>query len=237
MLQIRDLHPWDLTATAARALQRQLAAQVVLEDRFGPIERVAGVDVGFPRRGDQEMARAVAVLLRYPDLAPLAESIVEEPVRFPYVPGLLSFRETPAVLSALQRLPAPPDLVLVDGQGRAHPRRFGIACHLGLLLDRPTLGCAKSRLVGEHAEPGSEAGAWSPLLHHGETIGAVVRTRTGVKPLFVSVGHRLSLETAVSLVLACCHGLRLPEPTRLADQLASGRTPAARARLPQERLL
>ena len=236
-MQIRDLHPWNLSPPEARALQRRLAAEVVLEDRFGSIERVAGVDVGFPRRGDQEMARAVAVLLTYPDLTQLAESVIEGPVRFPYVPGLLSFRETAAVLSALQPLPAPPDLVLVDGQGRAHPRRFGIACHLGLLHDRPTLGCAKSRLVGEYAEPGAEAGAWSPLLDRGETIGAVVRTRTGVKPLFVSVGHRLSLETAVALVLACCRGVRLPEPTRLADQLASGRTPAARARLAQERLL
>jgi deoxyribonuclease V len=183
------------------------------------------------------MARAAAVLLSFPDLTPLGDSLVEEPVRYPYIPGLLSFREAPAVIAALEGLSEPPDLIMVDGQGRAHPRRFGIACHLGLLLDRPALGCAKSRLIGDYDEPPPEPGAWTPLTHHGEVIGAVVRTRAGVKPLFVSVGHRVSLETAVALVLACARGLRLPEPTRLADQLASGRTPAARARLPQERLL
>jgi deoxyribonuclease V len=236
-MEVRPLHDWDLGPAEARAVQRRLAAEVVSEDRLGEIRRVAGVDVGFPRRDGQEMARAAAVLLSYPDLAPLGEGLVEEPVRYPYIPGLLSFREAPAAIAALERLPEPPDLIVVDGQGRAHPRRFGIACHLGLLLDRPTLGCAKSLLVGRYAEPALEAGAWTPLTDRGEVIGAVVRTRTGVKPLFVSVGHRVSLDTAVGLVLACTRGVRLPEPTRLADQLASGRTVAARARLTQERLL
>jgi deoxyribonuclease V len=236
-VEVRPLHSWDLAPAEARAVQRRLAAEIVVEDRLGEIRRVAGVDVGFPRRGDQEMARAAAVLLSFPDLTPLGDSLVEEPVRYPYIPGLLSFREAPAIIAALERLPEPPDLIMADGQGRAHPRRFGIACHLGLLLDRPALGCAKSRLVGRYDEPPPEPGAWTPLTDHGEVIGAVVRTRAGVKPLFVSVGHRVSLETAVALVLACGRGLRLPEPTRLADQLASGRTPAARARLPQERLL
>jgi deoxyribonuclease V len=237
MLTIRDLHPWDLPPAEAREVQRRLAAEVVAEDRLGAIARVAGADVGFPRRGEQEMARAAAVLLSYPDLAPLGEHILEEPVRYPYIPGLLSFRETPTVVAALQRLPAPPDLLMVDGQGRAHPRRFGIACHIGLVLDLPTLGCAKSVLVGKYDEPAQQAGAWTPLVHHDEVIGAALRTRVGVKPVFVSVGHRVSLETAIRLVLACTRGVRLPEPTRLADALASGRTVAARARLAQDRLL
>jgi deoxyribonuclease V len=237
MLTIRNLHSWDLTPGEARAVQRELAAQVIAEDRLGPIARVAGGDVGFPRRGEQEMARAAAVLLGYPDLAPLGESLIEEPVRYPYIPGLLSFRETPAVVAALQGLPAAPDLLMVDGHGRAHPRRFGIACHLGLVLDLPTLGCAKSRLVGHHDEPGNEIGAWTPLVDHDEIIGAVLRTRPGVKPVFVSVGHRISLETAIRFVLACGRGVRLPEPTRLADALASARTVAARVRLAQAQLL
>jgi deoxyribonuclease V len=237
MLTSRDLHPWDLPPAEARAIQRALAAQVEAEDRLGVITRVAGADVGFPRRDDQPMARAAAVLLSYPALAPLGESLIEEPVRYPYVPGLLSFRETPAVVAALQGLPAPPDLLLVDGHGRAHPRRLGIACHLGLVLDLPTIGCAKSRLVGRYAEPPDEPGAWTPLVDHDEVIGAVLRTRPGVKPIFVSVGHRVSLETAIRLVLACGRGVRLPEPTRRADALASGRTVAARARLADARLL
>ena len=220
---INPLHSWDLTDAEKRALQVRLAAEVVQEDRFGPLRLVAGVDVGFPRRDGVEMARAAAVLLTFPELALVAETVIEEPVRFPYVPGLLSFREAPAILSALDRLQQAPDLVMVDGQGRAHPRRFGIACHLGLLLDRPALGCAKSLLVGRYTEPGPSVGDWSPLIDRGETVGAALRTRAGVKPVFVSIGHRMSLETAVQLTLTCARGLRLPEPTRLADRLASQR--------------
>ncbi len=230
-------HRWDLSEAEARALQRQMAAEVIQEDRLDEVHSVAGVDCGFPQRDGQEVARAAAVLLSFPDLEPLADALIEAPVQYPYVPGLLSFREAPAILAALDRLPRLPDLILADGHGRAHPRRFGIACHLGLLLDRPTIGCAKSPLVGRYAEPGAEVGDWAPVVDRGETVGAAVRTRRGVKPMFVSVGHRVSLETAVKLVLACGRGLRLPEPTRLADQLASGRTVAARARLAQERLL
>jgi deoxyribonuclease V len=215
----RALHPWDLAPDAARAVQRQLAALVETRDRLDPPQRVAGVDVAFPRRATGPTARAAAVLLHFPDLEPLAARAVEEPVRYPYIPGLLSFREAPAILRALEHLPAAPDLLLVDGQGRAHPRRFGIACHLGVLLDRPTIGCAKSRLVGAYTEPPPQLGAWTPLRDGDEVIGAVVRTRPGARPLFVSVGHRVSLETAVALVLACCRGHRLPEPVRLADAL------------------
>lgn len=218
-LAARPLHAWDLAPAAARAVQRRLAALVETRDRLGEVHRVAGVDVAFPRRAEGRVARAAAVLLGFPDLAPLAERVVEEPVRYPYIPGLLSFREAPAILRALEHLPAAPDLLLVDGQGRAHPRRFGIACHLGVLLDRPAIGCAKSRLVGHYEEPPPVAGAWTPLRDGDEVIGAVVRTRPRARPLFVSVGHRVSLETAVALVLACCHGHRLPEPVRLADAL------------------
>jgi deoxyribonuclease V len=216
-------HEWDLTPAEARAVQTCLATQVVAEDRFGEIARVAGVDVGFLQRGQEAMARAAAVLLSFPGLEVLAEAVVEEPVRFPYIPGLLSFRESPALLAAVAKLPVVPDLVLVDGQGRAHPRRCGIACHLGLLLDRPTIGCAKSRLVGSFEVPEATVGAWSPLEDRGETIGAVVRTRQNTRPLFVSVGHRISLQSAIALTLKCGRGYRLPEPTRLADRLASQR--------------
>jgi deoxyribonuclease V len=225
-------HPWNVPPEEARALQRQMAAEVVEEDRLGEVRSVAGVDCGFPRRDGEEQARAAVVLLSFPELEPLGDSLVEEPVRYPYIPGLLSFREAPPIIAALEHLPMLPDLILVDGQGRAHPRRFGIACHLGLLLDRPTIGCAKSLLVGQYALPDDTVGAWSPLLDRGQTIGAVVRTRAGVKPIFVSVGHRVSLQTAVALTLACGRGTRLPEPTRLADQLASSRTTAARSRRP-----
>ncbi|HLI28727.1 MAG TPA: deoxyribonuclease V [Chloroflexota bacterium] len=218
-LAARPLHAWDLAPAAARAVQRQLAALVETRDRLGEVHRVAGVDVAFPRRADGRMARAAAVLLGFPDLVPLAAHAIEEPVRYPYIPGLLSFREAPAILRALEQLPVAPDLLLVDGQGRAHPRRFGIACHLGVLLDRPAIGCAKSRLVGAYEEPPPVAGAWTPLRDGDEVIGAVVRTRPRARPLFVSVGHRVSLETAVALVLACCRGHRLPEPVRRADAL------------------
>src|SRR5581483_8134493 len=197
-------HRWDLSEAEARALQRQMAAEVIQEDRLDEVHRVAGVDCGFPQRDGQEVARAAAVLLSFPDLEPLADALIEEPVRYPYVPGLLSFREAPAILAALDRLPRLPDLILADGHGRAHPRRFGIACHLGLLLDRPTIGCAKSPLVGEFAPPPDEFGAWTPLEHKGERIGAVVRTRPGVKPVFVSIGHRISLESAIHLILSWC---------------------------------
>ena len=166
------------------------------------------------------MARAAVVLLSYPDLEIQERHVYEEPVRMAYIPGLLSFREAPCVLGAFAQLRQQPDLVMVDGQGIAHPRRLGIASHLGLWLDLPTIGCAKSILTGHHASLSEEAGAWVPLLDKGETIGAVVRTRTGVKPMIISLGHRISLETSLHYVLACCKGYRLPEPTRQADKLS-----------------
>ncbi len=214
-------HSWDLSPREAIALQKRLAGQVVAQDTLaGPPRRVAGIDVGL-RRGSS-VARAAAVVLTLPELHVVDEAVVEQPVTFPYVPGLLSFREAPAILACLAHLSAPPDVLIFDGQGLAHPRRLGIASHVGILLDLPSLGCAKSRLCGEHEEPAASRGDYALLRAGDEVIGAVLRTRTAVRPVFVSVGHRLSLPTAIALVLACGAGYRLPEPTRLAHRLASG---------------
>lgn len=215
----RSDHPWDVTPAAARAIQEQLRGRLVLHDDFAEIGRVAGIDVGFEEGGT--LTRAAVVVLRFPKLELVEQAVAKRPTRFPYVPGLLSFREIPAALDALARLRRPPDLILCDGQGYAHPRRFGLASHLGVLADIPTIGAAKSRLIGEHGPVGWEKGAWVELRYEGETIGAVVRTRTGVQPLYVSIGHRISLETAVGHVLACCTRYRLPETTRHAHRLAS----------------
>jgi deoxyribonuclease V len=215
------LHRWDLTPAEAISLQRSLAARVECVDRLpGTITRVAGVDVGFADTG--RTTRAAVAVLSFPDLAPLEQAITRVDTRFPYIPGLLSFRELPAVVEALAHLSTPPDVILCDGQGRAHPRRFGIACHLGLLLDLPTIGVGKTRLIGEFEEPGPDRGDWSPLIDKGETLGAVLRTRPGVKPLYISGGHRVGLETAIRLTLACLTRYRLPETTRAAHRLASG---------------
>lgn len=181
---------------------------------------MAGVDVGFEDRG--KTTRAAVAVLAYPSLEPVEQSVARLPTRFPYVPGLLSFREIPAVLAALERIRQLPDLLLCDGQGLAHPRRFGIACHLGVLTDIPAIGVAKSRLVGEYAAVPEGRGEWTPLVDKGECIGAVVRTRAGVKPLFISPGHRIGLESAIDYVMACTPKYRLPETTRQAHRLASG---------------
>ncbi len=209
-------HPWDLSPQAARALQRELAGRVVRQTDMGPVNTVAGLDVGY-RDG---LAWAAVVVLSYPELVVVDQALARRQVSFPYVPGLLSFREGPAVLDALARLASPPDLLIFDGHGLAHPRRFGLACHVGLRVDIPSIGCAKSRLVGVYEEPGPEQGSYSLLLDGDETIGAVVRTRAGVKPVFVSTGHRVDLVTAIRYVLACCRGYRLPETTRRAHRLA-----------------
>ena len=222
------LHSWDLSPREAIALQKALAGAIVRSDRFGPggrraIERVAGVDAAFADGG--RVIRAAAVMLDYPGLSRRDEVLIERPTAFPYVPGLLSFREVPTLLEALGQLSAAPDLILCDGHGFAHPRRFGLACHLGLWLDTPTIGVAKSRLTGSHDEPGRSKGDVAWLLagkgeRPRERLGAVLRTREGVKPVYVSAGHRVSLRTAVALTLACATRYRLPEPTRLADKLS-----------------
>jgi deoxyribonuclease V len=212
-------HRWDLTPKEAAALQAELAARVVREDMIGEVRRVAGVDVGF--EDDGKVTRAAVAVLDFPGLALAERVVVREPTRFPYIPGLLSFREAPAVLAAFERIEALPDLILYDGQGIAHPRRFGIASHVGLALDTPTIGVAKTRLVGEHKTLPARKGAWVPLVDRGETIGAVLRTRAGVTPLYVSIGHRVGLESAVRWVIACTTRYRLPETTRWAHHLAS----------------
>lgn len=213
-------HAWPATAADAIAVQKELAPRVRAQGALAGVRTVAGVDVAFPQGG--AMARAAVVVLTFPGLDVAETAVAEQPTRFPYVPGLLSFREAPAVLAALATLRERPDVLMIDGQGLAHPRRFGIACHVGLLADIPAVGVAKSRLTGTHDEPGPVKGAHAPLLHKGETIGAVVRTRTDVRPVYVSVGHRVGLETAIDFVLACSPRYRLPEPTRRADRLSKG---------------
>lgn len=213
------MHDWPADVAAARAIQEALSPKVIREDRLGPVHYVAGVDVGFEDRG--KITRAAVAVLEFPSLELRDQALSRSPTRFPYVPGYLSFRELPAVLEALHGLSLRPDLLLCDGQGLAHPRRFGLACHLGVLTDLPSIGVAKSRLTGSHAEPPAEKGGWVPLRDKGETIGAVVRTRSHVSPVYVSIGHRVSLETAIDYVLRCTTRYRLPETTRWAHRLAS----------------
>ncbi len=217
-------HRWDVSPEEARAIQNQLRSRVSTEADLGEIHRVAGVDIGF----EGDLARAAVVVLSYPDLEPLNQSVARVPVTFPYIPGLLAFREAPAAVAALEALSTEPDLFIVDGHGLAHPRRMGIACHLGVLLDKPTIGCAKSRLVGTFREPGTERGAWTRLYAGDEVIGALVRSRSGVRPIFVSIGHKVDLETAINLTLGCCRGYRLPETTRWAHRVAGGEDIRAR---------
>jgi len=219
-MRIRHRHPWDVTAAEAIALQRRLRNEVIADDRFTRIDTVAGVDVGFERRG--AVTRAAVAVLTFPDLALVESAIARRKTTFPYVPGLLSFREIPAVLDALDRLKTAPDLLLCDGHGIAHPRRCGLASHTGLAAGIPSIGVAKTRLIGIERAPPDRRGAWVPLVDHGETIGAILRTRVGVKPVYVSIGHRVSLATAIRYTLACCTRYRLPETTRHAHRLASG---------------
>jgi deoxyribonuclease V len=207
---------WDLTPREAMRLQEALRGRVVLEDRFEDIRYVAGADLAFdPETG---MAFAGVIVYRFPELEEVERRMTRRKLRFPYVPGLLSFRESPVLIAAFARLRTQPDLILIDGHGRAHPRRFGIACHLGVIFDKPTIGCAKSLLVGEHEEPGVRAGATTPLMLDGERVGMVLRTREHVKPIYVTTGHRVGLESAVTLVKQCLDGFRIPKPTREADR-------------------
>lgn len=217
-LELHHSHPWNLDPGEAVALQEQLAQHVQEVPLRAPPRTVAGIDVGVR----EEIARAALVILEFPDLVPTATATHEMPVPFPYVPGLLSFREVPVILKVLETLPSLPEVLICDGQGRAHPRRFGLASHLGVLLDHPTVGCAKSRLVGHYTSLAERRGAWVPLTDNGEVIGAVVRTRTGVKPVFVSVGHRVTLEDAIQLVLQMSPRYRIPVPLRWAHRLSRG---------------
>jgi len=212
---------WDVSPAQAIQIQQDLAARVHERDELGAVRWIAGVDVGFEGE-DNRIARAAVVVLRASDLAPVDSAIARVPVTFPYIPGLLAFRELPVIWRALAELQTTPDVLIVDGQGRAHPRRLGIASHLGVLLDLPTIGCAKSILCGKADAPEHVRGAWSPLLDHGERVGAAVRTRVGASPVYVSVGHRVALTRAIELVLQSSKSYRLPETTRWAHRVAGG---------------
>ena len=212
-------HNWNVTPKEGIALQKELAHHVVDADQFGQLTTVAGVDVGFEASGT--ITRAAVAVLNYPSLERIEFKMVRQPTKMPYIPGLLSFREIPAVLEALDNLTIKPDMLLCDGQGLAHPRRFGLACHLGVLTNIPAIGVAKTRFVGKHAPVGEERGSYEPLIDKGEVIGAVLRTRSRVKPLYISIGHRVTLPTAIDIVMACAPKYRLPETTRQAHKLAS----------------
>ncbi len=211
---------WTLSPQEAAEQQRSLALQVIEHNEFGPIRQVAGVDVGFEE--DNKVSRAAAVVLAYPQLVPIESAIARRPVTFPYIPGLLAYREVPVVLDALAQLKSEPDIIIVDGHGRAHPRRFGIACHLGVILNRTSIGCAKSILVGRAELPENRVGAWTPLVDRGHVIGAAVRTRVDVSPIYVSIGNKIDLASAIDIVFKCTTKYRVPETTRYAHKVASG---------------
>jgi deoxyribonuclease V len=233
-MQVQHRHPWQVTVAQAQTIQSSLAGQVSRENEVGSVRLVAGVDISSSRAGS--LAAAAVVVLAYPQMTLVEKSLVRQAVDFPYIPGLLSFREAPLILAAWERLDCAPDLVLVDGQGIAHPRRLGLASHLGLLLDLPAIGCAKSLLCGSHGPVGDEAGGYAEITDGDEVIGAALRTKPGVRPLYVSVGHKVDLPTALSWVLRCCRGYRLPEPTRQAHLTAgagqAGGSAAKRERQP-----
>lgn len=217
-MEYRKLHPWNVSIEEAAEIQRTLCRRVSLVDAFGELRRVAGADIGV-RRG-LNCGCAAVVVLSYPDFHRVEVRRAVRSLDMPYVPGYLSFRETPVLLDAFEQVENIPDVILIDGQGIAHPRGFGLASHVGLLLDVPTVGCAKSRLLGTFTEPPLEKGFATPLIDdEGRQIGSVVRTRTGVKPVFVSPGHKISFASAVDVALKCATRYRLPEPIRVAHRL------------------
>ena len=219
-MKVKNLHGWQLSTSQAMEMQRRLATEVSRKNKVIVPHFIAGADISAGRA--QEMATGSVVVLSYPEFKVVEIQSVKGSLDFPYIPGLLSFRELPLTLAACERLSITPDLILVDGQGIAHPRRLGLASHLGLCLDTPTIGCAKSRLCGSHEEPPAEPGSYAEVIDRDETVGAALRTKPGVKPVYVSIGHMIDLETAVDWVIKCCRGYRLPEPTRLAHLAAGG---------------
>ncbi|MEA5568692.1 MULTISPECIES: deoxyribonuclease V [unclassified Anabaena] len=221
-MKIYQPHAWPQSLAGAIAIQEELRNQVIVQDELPQqVKYVAGVDMGF--EADGTISRAAVAVLSFPELQVIETQLAYRPTTFPYIPGFLSFREIPAILDALEKIQTTPDIILCDGQGIAHPRRLGIASHLGVIINIPTIGVAKSLLIGKHEELPDTKGSWQPLIHHGETIGAVLRTRAGVKPVYVSSGHKISLPTAIDYVLRCTPKYRLPETTRIADKLASDR--------------
>jgi deoxyribonuclease V len=238
-MRIVHRHSWRVTPAEAIKIQERLAAEVCRTGDVDSPRLIAGADISVNRW--EKTGTGAVVVLSYPGLEIVETKVVKAHLEFPYIPGLLSFREAPLILAACEELTMTPDLLLVDGQGIAHPRRMGLASHLGLCLDIPTIGCAKSRLCGRHEEPDYEAGKYTELTDNDEVIGTVLRTKTGVNPIFVSIGHRIGLAKAIYWVTACCRGYRLPEPTRLAHQAAGGNlkatTGTAVTEVYQERLI
>ena len=220
-MKVQRLHGWDVDVAEAKEIQRALATRVVCRSELNSPRLIAGADISGEDFGG--MVRAAVVVLSYPELDMVDSSVVSVHPGFPYVPGLLSFREVPLLLEACEGLGLVPDLLIADAQGIAHPRRLGLASHLGLFLDMPTVGCAKSILCGRHDELGDEPGDRQPLVDNGEVVGTTLRTKRGVKPVYVSIGHKVDLESAARWVLNCCRGYRLPEPTRLAHLAAAGK--------------
>ncbi|GIO08360.1 endonuclease V [Brevibacillus reuszeri] len=212
-------HRWDLSETEAIHTQQTLSKNVITEDQFTSINYIAGVDVAYSKQDD--VLIAAIVILDAHSLSVVESVAVEDTVYFPYIPGLFSFRELPPIIKAFQQVTTPPDLIVCDGQGIAHPRRFGLASHLGVLFDIPTIGCGKTRLLGEYTEPDQKRGAVSLLIDKGEVIGGVLRTQANTKPIYVSIGHRIGLQTACEWIVKLSPKYRLPETTRLADQLVN----------------
>ena len=211
---VASLVRFDLPPSEARLLQQQIPPLVVRSDRLGKLRTVAGADISL----EEKTGYAAVILYSYPELAELERAWCFGQLQFPYVPGLLAFREIPLLLEAFKKLRRRPNLILADAHGWAHPRRAGLACHLGIVLDTPTIGCAKSVLTGQYAMPAARRGSTSPLCDGKEKLGVALRTRTGVRPVFVSCGHRVSLQTAVRLTLDCSDGYRIPKPLREADR-------------------
>ena len=225
------LHDWAMQPKDAVQLQHELRDRVLLRPLDREVKTIAGADISFDKYSPTLFAGIVVLAL--PSLDVVEEAGVEAKVQFPYVPGLLSFREIPPLLEAWRRLRTTPDAIMLDGQGIAHPRRFGIACHMGLVAGVPSFGCAKSVLVGTYEEPAPERGAWTPMVHRRETVGAALRTKPRVRPVYVSPGHLIDLQDSIRLALACNGGYRQPEPTRLAHHFVNAmrrgeRRPAAR---------
>jgi len=219
-MRVQALHEWDVSTARAREIQLNLAKRVVTENEVINARLVAGIDISSPHA--QDIASGAVVVLHYPELSIVEVKVAQDKIKFPYIPGLLSFRESPLILAACEKLCNVPDLILIDGQGIAHPRRFGLASHVGLFLDLPTIGCAKSILCGQHRPVEEEAGSHAELLDDGELIGAALRTKSRVKPIYISVGHKIDLASALQWTMNCCRGYRLPEPTRLAHLAAGG---------------
>lgn len=226
-MRYRNFHSWDVSPSDAVRIQKDLQEQIVLEKSLENFSRIAGVDVSFSKEKDK--ATCGVIIFSFPELSVIERRVETTEIKFPYIPGLLAFREGPSVLSAFDKLETEPDLIMFDAQGIAHPRGIGLASHMGLILGKPSIGCAKTRLCGEYEEPEEKQGSFSYLKKEGKIIGAVLRTKEKIKPVFVSTGHEIDLEICIRTVLECCRGYRLPEPTRQAHLLVAGKvTPETR---------